>query len=142
MFLDASAIVAILIAEDDGPQFEQVVLANKGKLHCSPIAIMEATLAIARVKHNPTKLQPKPDKEAIEDAHGAVLMFIDGIEAKDISITSSVGRGAITALAKYGKVVGHKAELNMGDCYSYACARAYRIPLLYKGNDFKETDLA
>ena len=142
MFLDASAIVAILIEEEDGPKYEQVVLANKGKLYCSPIAIMEATLAIARVRHRPTKRQPKPDKEAIEDALDAVTMFLDGIEANEISITSSVGHGAIAALSKYGRAVGHKADLNMGDCYSYACARAYRIPLLYKGNDFKETDLA
>jgi ribonuclease VapC len=30
----------------------------------------------------------------------------------------------------------------MGDCFSYACAKAYRVPLLYKGNDFPQTDLA
>ena len=30
----------------------------------------------------------------------------------------------------------------MGDAYSYACAKAYHAPLLYKGNDFAQTDLA
>jgi len=42
----------------------------------------------------------------------------------------------------YGKTVGHPAQLNFGDCYAYACAKAYRVGLLYKGNDFSETDLA
>jgi ribonuclease VapC len=29
----------------------------------------------------------------------------------------------------------------MGDCFTYACARAYRTKIAYKGNDFTETDL-
>jgi ribonuclease VapC len=43
---------------------------------------------------------------------------------------------------RYGRIVGHKAALNFGDCFAYACARAYRAPLLYKGEDFSHTDLA
>ena len=35
----------------------------------------------------------------------------------------------------------HKAGLNFGDCFSYALARAYREPLLFKGGDFGYTDL-
>ena len=38
--------------------------------------------------------------------------------------------------------VGHPAQLNLGDALSYACAKAYHVPLLYKGTDFSETDLA
>lgn len=49
---------------------------------------------------------------------------------------------AVRALSIYGKQVGHPAQLNMGDAISYACAKAYRLPLLYKGNDFAQTDLA
>ena len=57
-------------------------------------------------------------------------------------ITSSMGEEAIRALSIYGKQVGHAAQLNMGDALSYACAKAFRLPLLYKGNDFSETDFA
>ena len=57
-------------------------------------------------------------------------------------ITSDIGQGAIAALAIYGKQVGHPAQLNMGDALSYACAKAEEVPLLYKGQDFSETDLA
>ena len=49
---------------------------------------------------------------------------------------------AIRALSVYGKVVGHPAQLNMGDALSYACAKAFHVPLLYKGDDFSKTDLA
>jgi ribonuclease VapC len=30
---------------------------------------------------------------------------------------------------------------NMGDSFAYACARELGVPLLYKGNDFLQTDI-
>ena len=53
-----------------------------------------------------------------------------------------MGAEAIRALSVYGKMVGHPAQLNMGDALSYACAKAFHVPLLYKGDDFSKTDLA
>ena len=29
----------------------------------------------------------------------------------------------------------------MGDCFAYACARELQVPLLFKGNDFAQTDI-
>jgi len=57
-------------------------------------------------------------------------------------ITSGIGDEAIRALFIYGKVVGHPAQLNFDDALSYACAKAFQAPLLYKGADFSQTDLA
>ena len=37
--------------------------------------------------------------------------------------------------------MNHPAKLNMGDCFTYACARAYRTRIAYKGDDFSYTDL-
>ena len=48
---------------------------------------------------------------------------------------------AIDAFGRYGKGMGTAAKLNMGDCASYALAKALNVPLLYKGNDFKATDI-
>jgi ribonuclease VapC len=48
---------------------------------------------------------------------------------------------ALDAYARYGKG-RHRAALNMGDCFAYACAKANRAKLLYKGEDFLATDLA
>ena len=44
------------------------------------------------------------------------------------------------AFRKYGKG-RHPAGLNFGDCFSYALARALDEPLLFKGNDFSQTDI-
>jgi len=53
-----------------------------------------------------------------------------------------LGDGAIRAAAEYGKTVGHAADLHFGDCLTYACAKAYRLKLIYKGDGFAKTDLA
>jgi ribonuclease VapC len=44
-------------------------------------------------------------------------------------------------LDDYGRGSGHRANLNFGDCFSYALARAKREPILFKGDDFQHTDL-
>lgn len=47
---------------------------------------------------------------------------------------------AIDAFDRYGKS-RHPAALNFGDCFAYACARHAGVPLLYKGDDFPQTDI-
>ena len=47
---------------------------------------------------------------------------------------------AVDAYARYGKG-RHPAALNMGDCFAYACAKANRAKLLFKGDDFSKTDI-
>lgn len=46
---------------------------------------------------------------------------------------ASVSDSALDAYDRYGEG-RHPAALNFGDCLAYACARYYRLPLLYKGN--------
>lgn len=48
---------------------------------------------------------------------------------------------AFAAFVAYGKGSGHPAALNFGDLFSYALAKVRSIPLLFKGNDFSQTDL-
>lgn len=69
-------------------------------------------------------------------------MSVTTMSTQDIMISVEIGNGAIDASMKYGKALGHKADLNFGDCFAYACAKANRLALLYKGNDFSLTDLA
>jgi ribonuclease VapC len=52
----------------------------------------------------------------------------------------SLVRIAREAFLRFGKG-RHPAGLNMGDCASYALAKARGLPLLFKGNDFRRTDL-
>lgn len=48
---------------------------------------------------------------------------------------------AFNAFIAYGKGSGHPASLNFGDVFGYALAKVRSLPLLFKGNDFAQTDI-
>ncbi|MFN8683762.1 type II toxin-antitoxin system VapC family toxin [Paracoccus sp. P2] len=141
MFLDASAVVAVLLNEPEAPGLLKAMEAARGTLRFSPVVRMEATLALVRAK---VQARGKGPAAAEDFAAAAELVdgFFEAAEAQEMHITTGMGKEAIRALSVYGKVVGHAAQLNFGDALSYACAKAYHVPLLYKGGDFSETDLA
>jgi len=141
MFLDASVVAAVLLQEDDGPTLLKAMEAGRGKLRFSPIVRMEAVLALVR-RRVENRGQGPARAEDFAQASELVSDFFAALDAKEMHITTSMGEEAIRALTAYGKVVGHPAKLNMGDALSYACAKAFHVPLLYKGHDFAETDLA
>lgn len=49
---------------------------------------------------------------------------------------------AYAAFVAFGKGSGHPAQLDFGDVFSYAIAKTRKLPLLYKGEDFAQTDIA
>lgn len=66
------------------------------------------------------------------------------IEAAQIAIepvTEAQARIARQAYRDFGKASGHPAKLNFGDCFAYALAKATGEPLLFKGQDFSQTDV-
>ncbi|TPJ54275.1 type II toxin-antitoxin system VapC family toxin [Mesorhizobium sp. B2-7-1] len=136
MFVDASAIVAILNQE---PGWEELSKQLSGPVdfYVSAMVRFEATQALARAGAGPRK----PTAEALLKARDLVYQFIVEIGGENVPIGEEIGSRAIDASAHYGKAVGHQADLNLGDCFAYACAKALGIPLLYKGNDFLLTDL-
>lgn len=139
MFVEASAIVAIIKREPGYEELVRRIEDVQDQLFTSPMSRFEASVSLAMQRSLKGK---KPSPEEIADCASLVTAFLTEIKAKDINITSSIGDMAIRAAAEYGKTVGHPADLNFGDCFSYACAKAYRIKLLYKGDDFSKTDLA
>jgi ribonuclease VapC len=48
---------------------------------------------------------------------------------------------AVDAARRYGKGSGHIAGLNYGDCLVYAVAKYRDLPLLFAGDDFRQTDV-
>ena len=58
-----------------------------------------------------------------------------------VPIADTTSRIAVRAFARFGKGCGHPAQLNFGDCLSYACAREHDAAILFKGRDFAQTDL-
>jgi ribonuclease VapC len=67
--------------------------------------------------------------------------FILDAEIAIEPVTVEQARIARQAYRDYGRGSGHAANLNFGDCFSYALARAKRQPILFKGDDFGHTDL-
>ena len=70
--------------------------------------------------------------------------YFDGLAAQlglsEIPIDERVGRLTVECFERYGRG-RHPAGLNFGDCLSYACAKAHGATLLFKGDDFAQTDV-
>ena len=77
-----------------------------------------------------------------EEAEILVRSLLEGARVAVTGIDDSTATHAIAAFSRYGKGRGNKAKLNIADCLSYACAKQHRMPLLYVGDDFAQTDLA
>lgn len=138
MFIDASAVVAILAREPGHEELEKRLFAGRGKFFVSPLVTFEASVALARQKSG----SRKPSAELLRQARRAVEAFVEDIEAEEVTISPEIGAAAFEASATFGKAVGHAADLNFGDCFTYACAKTLGESLLYKGDDFSHTDLA
>jgi ribonuclease VapC len=67
--------------------------------------------------------------------------LLDELDVVIEPVTEEQARIARTAYRDYGRGSGHPAQLNFGDCFAYALARATGEPLLFKGNDFAHTDI-
>jgi ribonuclease VapC len=78
---------------------------------------------------------------SIADATSVLDQFLTEVDATIIPIDGPCGREAITAFERFGRG-RHAAALNLGDCFAYACAATREMPLLCKGNDFPQTDIA
>lgn len=128
MFVDASAIVGIFAREDDWESLSTRI-EQAERVFVSPLAIWEATLGLARRR-----------LWTFEEAERLVRRFVDEVGASIVAIDDAVGIEALRASRLFGKG-RHAADLNLGDCFAYACARTHRLPLLFKGNDFQHTDI-
>lgn len=137
MFIDASVIVAILKPEPDADSLIDALEAHGGPFYVSPLVRFEASISLARAKS-----VARPTATILAQAREAVTCFIDDIGAVEIPISPMIGAAALDAATAYGKTVGHPADLNFGDCFAYACAKTGGLRLLYKGQDFAQTDLA
>lgn len=129
LFVDASAMVAMLALEDGFEDLADTLDKADVRL-TSAMAIWEATIALSLSKG-----------VMMDFASEDVALFLSGRGISVVPIGSAEAAEELTAHRAYGKG-RHPARLNMGDCFSYACAKTNDARLLYKGNDFSQTDLA
>ncbi|MBU1314851.1 MAG: type II toxin-antitoxin system VapC family toxin [Alphaproteobacteria bacterium] len=141
LFIDASVIVAILADDEDRDQLLDRLAQEEGPFYVSSVVRMEASFALTRRRAEAVGRDKPATADMLQESRHVVDQFLVDLEAKEIMISGDVGSKALDAAQQFGKIVNHPAKLNMGDCFSYACARAYRTKVAYKGNDFSLTDI-
>jgi ribonuclease VapC len=129
MFLDASALCAVLLGEVDGDLYDAKVAAAAAPL-TSAVAVFETALAVARVSG-----------ADIAAARRDVEGYLAASRVELVEIGEAELARALDAFDRFGKG-RHPADLNMGDCFAYACAKTHGVPLLFKGDEFTQTDVA
>jgi ribonuclease VapC len=128
IFVDASALIAIIVGESDADILANRLEADRERI-CSAISIWET---VAGLCHSHTFSPPM--------ARDHVGRFLETANIKFVSIGEREFAIALDAYSQFGKG-RHSAALNMGDCFAYACAKANGAALLFKGADFPKTDV-
>jgi ribonuclease VapC len=126
LIVDTSALVAILRKEPEEPSFGRI-LDDAESLRISAATYLELSIVID------SRQDPAMSRK-IDD-------LLDRFSIEIEPVTAEQARIARQAYRDYGRGSGHAANLNFGDCFSYALARAKREPILFKGDDFGHTDL-
>ena len=71
----------------------------------------------------------------------ALDVLLDRFGGEVVAVDTDGWRAALTVWGRFGRD-NHPAQLNLGDCFAYALAESRGLPLLYKGKDFPQTDIA
>lgn len=138
MFIDASAMLAILNEEPEGAEVIVALSAAATPLCTTSLGLFEAALGLAKSRAPGGK---SPAQHDVMLALDIVEAFLQETGATILAVTPDIGPLAVQAAARFGKAVGHKAALNFGDCFVYAAAMKEKLPLLFIGMDFPETDI-
>lgn len=126
LVVDTSALMAIVLGESDAEQFVAALIEHTGDACMSAATLVECEIVI----------EARQGAEALSDLQRVIERV--GIEV--VPFDADHARLATTAWRRFGKG-RHPASLNLGDCFSYALAKSLRAPLLYKGQDFRQTDI-
>jgi ribonuclease VapC len=113
IFADASALIAIIAGEPEADMLADLLEADRLRL-CSALSVWETVAGLCRSY-----------TFSVPAARTHIGRFLETGNFQFVGI----GKGR------------HPAALNMGDCYAYACTKANRAKLLFKGDDFTKTDM-
>ena len=122
--VDSSAVIAILAGEADSSRYAACIAAAP-RPQMSMVSVIEvAAVSLARLRMG----------------FADVMTFLADARITAVPVDERQMRLAGHALEKFGRG-RHPAKLNFGDCFSYALAKAIDEALLFKGNDFAQTDI-
>jgi ribonuclease VapC len=124
--VDSSALIAIFFDEPEKQEFASIVAEAERCLMSAVNAHETATVLLLR--HG---------RAAVE----RFWQFLTDTEIEIVPFDDAQVRVAAVAFDRYGKGINSKARLNLSDCAAYALAKIMNAPLLFKGDDFTNTDL-
>lgn len=125
MIVDSSAIVAILSEENDARELAEA-MEEAADRRASVVTYVEAAIVLDS-RRNPALSRRLDD-------------FVREAQLLLEPVTVEHARIAREAYRDFGKG-RHRAGLNFGDCFAYALAKDKGEPLLFKGDDFRKTDV-
>ena len=126
MVIDTSAIIAVLLDEANAAGIAQAIESGSPRL-LSAANLVEASMVI------------ESRKGEVGGRELDLLLYRAGIEV--VAVDQDQAEVARLAWRQFGKG-RHPAALNYGDCFAYALAKTRRLPLLFRGDDFAQTDIA
>ncbi len=122
--VDTSAVVAVVLGEDEAESMLAHIQQNPSIM--SAATLLEASIVV----------EARQGPDATRDLQ---LLVDAAIEITPLDLDHT--RVAFEAWQRFGKG-RHRAGLNLGDCFAYATASLAGVPLLFKGSDFTQTDIA
>ena len=125
MIIDTSALMAILQLEPEAKRILDAIKAADRR------AISAATFVEAGIV-----AETRAGEQGARNLDAAVTRM----QIEVVPLTVNHAAHARRAFRRYGRG-RHPARLNFGDCFAYALAKASGEPLLFKGNDFSQTDI-
>jgi ribonuclease VapC len=125
MVIDSSALIAILRREPEARDFRNAIKLASSRLISAPTRVEAGIVALGR-----------RGEAGLEQMQA----LLENLKLETVPLSADHARLAIDAFRRFGKG-RHPAGLNFGDCFSYALAKATGEPLLFKGDDFSQTDI-
>jgi len=126
VIVDTSALVAMIREEADATRYSEAIRqASDRRLSAANYVELAAVI----------------DGTNDPVAHGILDEVLRTFRIEIVPLTETQARIARGAYERFGRGSGHPARLNLGDCFAYALARDLGEPLLFKGDDFRQTDI-
>jgi ribonuclease VapC len=123
--VDTSAVVAILREDPEAELFADVI-GEAEACYLSAVGFLEASMVMIG----------RGRSELANDLENLLIQL--AIEL--VPFDERQARASREAFVRFGRG-RHPAQLNFGDCISYALAQTRALPLLFKGDDFAKTDI-
>lgn len=124
--VDTSVLIAVLKNEPDAPHLVRRMAAASQR-YISAGSILECGIVVG-ARYGDEGLQ-------------AMRELCENLSLDMVPVDADQSRTGYEVFRRYGRGSKHPAQLNFGDCFAYALAKARGEKLLFKGDDFRQTDV-